>query len=204
MTSIGRAPTIADAASIGDAVITRLGHHSSMDVVLETPRLRLRRMVMRDLDFVASMLGDPLVMRFYPGVQDREESAEWIRRQRDRYLDDGHGLWLMVERATGAPCGQIGLCMQRVSGLDVPEIGYLVHRPYWRRGYATEAALATRAFAFDARGYARVVSLIRPENLPSQGVARKLGMRPGPIVEHGGLPHAIFSVERRALARRRT
>jgi RimJ/RimL family protein N-acetyltransferase len=186
-----------------DAVASSFRHHSSMDFVLETPRLRLRRMVMGDLDFVASMLGDPWVMRFYPEVQDREESAEWIRRQRDRYLDDGHGLWLMVERATGLPCGQIGLCMQRVNDRDVPEIGYLVHRPYWRRGYATEAAFATRAFAFDTRGYARVVSLIRPENLPSQGVARKLGMRPGPIIEHGGRPHAIFSVERGAPTRRR-
>ncbi len=169
-----------------------------MGYVLETPRLRLRRMRMGDLDFVAAMLGDPEVMRFYPDVCDRDEAAEWIRRQRDRYLDDGHGLWLVEERATGAPCAQVGLCMQYVDGMDIPEIGYLVHRPFWRRGYATEAALATRAFAFERLRHRRVISLIRPENLPSQGVARKLGMTPGPMTEHGDRPHLVFSVERTA------
>jgi RimJ/RimL family protein N-acetyltransferase len=169
-----------------------------MDPVLETPRLRLRRMTMDDLDFVAAMLGDPEVMRFYPEVYDRDEAAEWIRRQRDRYLDHGHGLWLVEERATGAPCAQVGLCMQYVDGVDVPEIGYLVHRPFWRRGYATEAASATRDFAFEQRRHRRLISLIRPENVPSQGVARKLGMTPGHLTEHGGFPHLVFSIERAA------
>jgi RimJ/RimL family protein N-acetyltransferase len=169
-----------------------------MDPVLETPRLRLRPMVMGDLDFVATMLGDPEVMRFYPQVYDREEAAEWIRRQRDRYLDDGHGLWLVEERATGAPCAQVGLCMQCVDGVELPEIGYLVHSAYWRRGYATEAALATREFAFES-DHRRLISLIRPENVPSQGVARKLGMTPGSVTEHGGLPHLVFSIERAGL-----
>jgi RimJ/RimL family protein N-acetyltransferase len=77
--------------------------------VLETQRLRLREMQPDDLDFVAAMLGDPEVMRYYPRVYSRADAQAWLDRQRKRYIDDGHGLWLVEERATGMPAGRVGL-----------------------------------------------------------------------------------------------
>ncbi len=62
-----------------------------------------------DLDFVAQMLAHPEVMRFYPKCYSRAESTEWIERQLKRYKQDGHGLWLAVERRTQQPVGQVGL-----------------------------------------------------------------------------------------------
>jgi [ribosomal protein S5]-alanine N-acetyltransferase len=76
---------------------------------------------------------------------------------------------------------------------DEIEVGYLIHRPYWRR--ATEAALACCDYAFNVLDHQRVISLIRPENEPSQGVAGKLGMQPELLrVQHGGFEHRVFSV----------
>ena len=60
------------------------------------------------------------------------------------------------------------------------EVAYLIHRPFWRRGYATEAGRAARDYAFEVLGRQRVIALIRPENLPSIGVARKLGLTKSP------------------------
>jgi RimJ/RimL family protein N-acetyltransferase len=167
-----------------------------MAPILETPRLALREMAIGDLDFVAAMLGHPEVMRFYPKVYSRDEARSWIERQLSRYTRDGHGLWLAEDRATGEPVGQVGLMTQLVHGVDEPEVGYLIHRPFWRRGLASEAALAVRAWAFDVRGYPRVISLIRPENLPSQGVARKLGMTPEARTQFFEMEHIVFSVRR--------
>lgn len=159
-----------------------------------SPRLTFRELTAGDLDFVAGMLGHPEVMRYYPKVRTREESMAWIERQLDRYARDGHGLWLVSDRATGEPRGQVGLVMQEIDGVAEPEIGYLIHRPFWRQGLATEAALATRAWAFETRGLPRVISLIRPENLPSQGVAGKLGMTPEKRTHFFGFETIVFSV----------
>jgi ribosomal-protein-alanine N-acetyltransferase len=162
--------------------------------VIETARLALREMAPGDLDFVAAMLSHPEVMRFYPQLYSRDEARAWIERQLGRYARDGHGLWRVEDRATGEPVGQVGLVLQTVEGVEEPEIGYLIHRPFWRRGLATEAALGVRAWAFETRGLRRVISLIRPENLPSQGVAHKIGMTPGRRVPFHGLEHIVFSV----------
>ncbi|HEX8271600.1 MAG TPA: GNAT family N-acetyltransferase [Longimicrobiaceae bacterium] len=167
-----------------------------MGPIWETERLRAREMQPADLDFVAAMLAHREVMRFYPRCYTRDEARGWLERQVARYREHGHALWLIEERAGGEPVGQVGLVMQQVNGRAEPEVGYLVHRPFWRRGYATEAALATRDHAFGALGLPRVVSLIRPENLPSQGVARKLGMRPEGTTTHAGTEHVVFAVSR--------
>jgi RimJ/RimL family protein N-acetyltransferase len=167
--------------------------------ILETPRLILREMSLDDLDFVAAMLGDAEVMRYYPKCYSRDEALTWVQRQINRYARHGHGLWLVLDKVAGQPVGQVGLLIQQVRGVEEKEVGYLIHRPYWRRGLATEAAAACRDYAFDVLGRQRVIALIRPENVPSQGVARKLGLLPEPDrVRHSNFEHIVFSVARDA------
>lgn len=163
--------------------------------VLETARLILRELTEADLDFIAALVGDAEVMRHYPRTLSREEARGWIDRCAARYARDGHALWLAIDKASREPVGQIGLLSQTVDGVSEPEVAYLVHRPFWRRGFASEAAAAVRDWAF-SRGHDHVISLIRPENLPSQGVARALGMHAGRHVQHAGLDHVVWRVER--------
>jgi RimJ/RimL family protein N-acetyltransferase len=167
-----------------------------MNPIIETPRLALREMTLDDLDFVAEMVAHPEVMRFYPKRYSRDEARGWIERQQDRYARHGHGLWLVQDRATGEPRGMVGLMMQHVEGIDEPEVGYLIHYPYWRQGFAAEAAAASRDYAFNVRGYPHVISLIRPINLPSRAVARKNGLKPWKHTMHAGYLHVVFRRER--------
>lgn len=164
--------------------------------ILETARLALSELSQDDLDFVAEMLGHPEVSRYYERRFSREDASAWIDRQLERYRRDGHGLWLVRERATAAPVGQVGLALQDVEGVRRPEIGWLLHRPYWGHGYATEAGSAARDAAFRRWGYDEVISLIRPENEPSQRVARRVGLAPGRRVEFHGFTHIVFGLAR--------
>lgn len=163
-----------------------------MKTILETPRLILRELHPDDLDFVAEMLGDPDVMRFWPKPHTREESAQWIARFQERYELHGHGYWLAIEKETGQPVGQAGVLNQDVEGVIEIGLGWIMHRPFWRRGFATEAALACREYAFEVENRERVVALIRPENTPSRGVAAKLGMTLEKSVQYANFEHLVF------------
>jgi RimJ/RimL family protein N-acetyltransferase len=165
-----------------------------MRIILETDRLRLREVSQADLDFLATLMSHPEVMRYYPKLATRDETQAWIERQWERYATFSHGIWLVENRLTGEPVGRCGLAIQEVDGVGEPEIGYMMHRPFWRQGYATEAALGVRNWAFETRSLDRVISLVRPENLPSHGVARKLGMRPERETQFAGLRHLVFAV----------
>ena len=168
---------------------------NTVKTILETSRLRLRELAPGDLDFMAEMLADAEVMRYYPKRLTRELSTDWIDRQIARYRTDGYGLWLAEEREIGKPVGQVGLVRQYINGADECEVGYLIHRPYWRQGFATEGALACRDYAFKTLHLARVISLVRSENAASQGVARNLGMDVIGRAPHGGCEHLVFAVK---------
>ncbi len=164
---------------------------------LESKRLLLREMTFDDLDFVAEMLAHPEVMRFYPKRFNRSEARDWLQGQLWRYENHGYGLWLTLEKASSVTVGQVGLLRKKVLGQDEDEIGYLLHRPYWGRGYATEAAAAVRDYAFGRLERERVVSLIRPENLPSRRVAERLGMKPLDHETCWGWEHLVYGLTRR-------
>ena len=169
--------------------------------ILETGRLLLREMTGGDFPALCRMLRDPEVMYAYEHAFSEEEARDWLRRQRDRYARDRIGLWAVVEKCSGEMVGQCGLTWQDC-GYPAPvlEVGYLLERAAWHRGYATEAARACRDYGFDRLGAGEVFSIIRDSNLPSQRVARRNGMEVrGMFVKHYygvEMPHLIFSVRR--------
>lgn len=171
-----------------------------MTPILTTPRLLLRELTPGDVPFMAALLGDSEVTRFYPHVYGLTDAEAWVARQLARYERDGHGGWLALDRKTGEPVGQVGLTNQPVEGTLEPEIGYLLLRTRWRQGLASEAALAVRDHAFGPLGKPHVISLIRPINHPSRGVARKMGMRPVKLTLHAGLEHLVYRVDRSDLS----
>ena len=163
-----------------------------MKLVLETKRLILREMSLDDLDFVAAMLAHPEVMRYCAKCYNCEDSADWIKRQQKRYASDGVGYWLALDKASGQPVGEAGLLALQVDGVDEIGLGYIIHRPFWRMGFAFEAASASMEYALTTLGRSRVIALIRPENIPSQGVAMKLGMEVEKSTRHADYEHWVY------------
>jgi RimJ/RimL family protein N-acetyltransferase len=164
------------------------------DPVLETKRLLLRELMLDDVDDLHAILGDEETMSFYPAPKTREQTIGWIEWNLGSYQQYGFGLWALVVKETGEFVGDCGLTMQEVDGEWLVEVGYHVKKTLWRRGLATEAATACRDLAFDVLNVDRLIALVRVDNLPSAGVARKLGMTVWKETMRGGLSHFVYSM----------
>lgn len=171
-----------------------------MAEMFQTQRLRVRELEESDLGAVAAMLADPDVMRYWPRPYTFEEAAEWIRQRRRQYAEDGFSYWLALNRASGAVVGQVGLLMHDVEGVRESGLGYILDRPWWGRGLATEGALGVLQWAFRTQSFAYVACLIRPENTPSLRVAERLGLRADRLVDYKGFVHWRFVAERERFA----
>jgi len=167
--------------------------------LLETPRLLLRPLDEGDLDAYATILADPEVVRFVGHEPATREDA-W----RIMALGLGHERlrgWTnnaVVEKATGRLLGRCGLWQPE--GWPGLEVGWLLGRFAWGRGFATEAATAWRDWAFDVLGAGELVSVIHPDNAPSVRVAERIGHRYLRDVELHGQVCLLYGQQRPAAA----
>ena len=144
---------------------------------LETPRLRLRLMQADDVDHLFAIFADPKVMAaFGEPPFDRARMTQWVQRNLDHQSTYGYGLFSVILKTNGLLIGDCGLEVMDVDGVQAVELGYDFRSDYWNQGYATEAAIAVRDYAFRHLQLPRLISLIRVGNLPSQRVAEKIGM----------------------------
>ena len=170
-------------------------------MIIETHRLSLREMRQTDYLALSKILQDPDVMYAYEGAFNDVEVQEWLDKQMSRYTEFGFGLWAVILSETGEMIGQCGLTMQPYINNQVLEVGYLFQKAFWHCGYATEAAIASRDYAFDTLNTEEVFSIIRDTNIASQNVAKRIGMtvKDRFIKYYRGIdmPHYLFSVESR-------
>src|SRR5262249_14648227 len=153
-----------------------------------------REFVAEDLAAVCRILCDAQTMRFYPRSFDEAAAQEWIARNQRRYAMQGHGLWAMDLKSTGEMIGDCGITLQDGDGESLREIGYHLRRDMWGQGLATEAARACRDYGFAKLNAEFLVSLIRPENVPSRRVAERNCMTVWKETMHAGLPHLVYRV----------
>jgi ribosomal-protein-alanine N-acetyltransferase len=166
--------------------------------ILETQRLSLRRLEMRDLDDLFALYSDAEMRTYYPeGVlnyEETKEELEWFLNGHPRHPE--LGLWATFLKETGKFVGRNGLLPWTIDGQDEVEIAYMIDKKYWRQGLAAEAALGIRDYAFAHLGLKRLICLIDRENVASQGVAEKIGMTfEREAVDDKG-PFLIYSIQR--------
>ena len=163
---------------------------------LETERLQLRPMSLDDLDAFFEVVVDPVSMRFYSRPFDRETTRAWIEWVQERYARDGIGLLAVVERATGEMIGDCGPMVQETGHGSFVELGWHIRRDRQGLGFATEAAAACRDQAWEVLDVDRLISIIRPENVPSWSVARAIGFRPWRGDVRAGMAHILWTIVR--------
>lgn len=145
-------------------------------MILKTDRLRLRELTTEDAAFMLKLLNEPSFIRNIGdrGVRTLEEARSYIsNRIAASYKEHGFGLWLVEENESGEAIGVCGLLKRE--WLEDVDLGYALLPEYWSKGYATEAASATVAYAREALGLARVVAITDPDNQSSIKLLERIG-----------------------------
>jgi RimJ/RimL family protein N-acetyltransferase len=146
---------------------------------LETERLILREYRPQDFEAFAAFMADPDVVRYLHGEpMARADAWRLLAAGIGHWTLRGYGTWAMERKSDGAFIGRVGLI--NPEGWPGLEVGWTLGKPYWRQGYATEAARASLRYAFLTQPVDRIISCIDAGNKPSQAVALKLGESKGP------------------------
>jgi RimJ/RimL family protein N-acetyltransferase len=154
--------------------------------IIETERLYLRELVIEDKAELMKVLSDAESMQYYPNPFSEEKVENWIQWNIENYINYKHGLWAVILKEGEVFLGDCGITMQNIEGELVPEIGFHIIKNYCNKGYATEAALACKEYAFEVLNYPEVYSYSTLRNIPSQIVAKKIGMKVYKYFEKNG------------------
>jgi ribosomal-protein-alanine N-acetyltransferase len=166
------------------------------DTYLETPRLHLRRMELSDLDDLLLIFGDPKVMAsFNTPPFNLQQMEHWIQRNLTHQNAHGYGLFSVILKSKDMLIGDCGLEHMEIGGEPAAELGYDFRSDYWGQGFATEAALAVRDFAFNVLSLPSLISLIRVGNTASRRVSEKIGMRLTDEISKNGISYWIYSID---------
>ena len=168
--------------------------------ILETERLVLREMTLDDLPAMQGIVCDEQTMYAWNGAWSEEECLEGLEKQIRGYREDGFGRWAVVLKEAGIVVGICGLQWCETDQDSVLEIGYLFNRAHWNNGYASEASIACKRYAFDVLKADEVFSLVRDINIASMNVAIRAGMfvrrRFTKQYKDEDMPHFVFSARK--------
>ena len=155
--------------------------------VLETERLRLRRLTEDDAPFILRLLNDPSFLASIgdKGVHTLKQAREYIRTgPAESYHRHGFGQDLVELKESGVPIGTCGLLKRDL--LEHPDIGYAFLPEFWSRGYAVEAAAAVLARAHGPLGLDTVLAVTSLDNAASARVLERIGFAAREEIEWTG------------------
>lgn len=153
-----------------------------MKIFAETERLILREIVPTDIDGMFELHSDPEVHRFLGNktIASREQAKNIINFVRQQYVDFGISRWAIIGKKTDEFIGWAGLefvTEQINNHTKFYDLGYRLIRKYWGQGIATETAIASLDYAFDKLTADEVFARADSENIASDKVLKKVGLK---------------------------
>ncbi len=157
---------------------------------LETERLILREWRDSDITNFAKFQLDKTAARFVRPNDSIGEAWRAMAYMSGHWLLRGYGNWSLERKDTGEHIGRCGHYFPME--WPEPEVGWCIYTEHQRQGFATEAALAALAHAYQKLGWTTAISLIADENAASMRLAKKLGAKFESNFGYNGASCAVF------------
>ena len=168
---------------------------------VETERLKFRLLKLEDFDDWIHLFKEKNVAKFLgmdPNISEKEMCEIWFEKTFNRYENDLGAMNVLIDKKTNLLVGQCGLLIQSIQNVARLEIGYSILPKYWFKGYASEAAIKCKNYAFENNLSDSLISMVHVENIGSEKVALKNGMiLEQRIDSYEGAPMNIFRIDRK-------
>lgn len=146
--------------------------------IFKSERLGFRNWMESDIQKMAAINNDPVVMEFFPGLRNAQQTREFVERMQKQYAEKGYCYFAVDRLDTGGFIGFIGISEQNFQSDFTPctDIGWRLARKEWGNGFATEGAKACLQYAFANTAITNIVSICPVINTKSEAVMEKIGM----------------------------
>jgi ribosomal-protein-alanine N-acetyltransferase len=140
-------------------------------------------------------MNEPDIMKYFPRTDppDIERVRGLIERQFTQWKEYSLGWWAVVPHGGSDLIGWNGL--QFLPETGEVEVGYLLSRQFWGQGFATEGARVSLKYGFEQLKLREIIGLTHPENIASQNVLKKCGMRFSEQKEYFGMQLLRFCLQ---------
>jgi RimJ/RimL family protein N-acetyltransferase len=151
-------------------------YHRIPWTIAETARCVIRELSLADLDQLYELYAQEGMGRFTEPLFERQEEEDFQKAYiENMYRFYGYGMWLIFSKENGELIGRAGIEHREYDGEIEPELGYLIGPKYQRQGYASEVCEKVLEIARIMTDFPRINCLIDEQNIPSIGLAEKLG-----------------------------
>jgi ribosomal-protein-alanine N-acetyltransferase len=166
---------------------------------LESERLVTRKLTLDDIPVWSGFFITPETTEFLKAqvLETPEASAyKWLDRQLNRYKNHQYGHQAILDKHSGEFLGMAGLIQQEIDGVREIEVGYHVLREHWGKGYATEAAKIFFDYGFKQGISDSIISMIDVNNVRSQRVAEKNGLKRESQIRYKDLDILVYRIQK--------
>ena len=169
-------------------------------IEVETPRLLLRPIQNTDAKGIFELDSDPEVHRYLGNrpIQSMKEAEGIVAYIQEQYETYGFGRWAVIDKATNEFAGWSGLKYETKvrKDMDYNDLGYRLKRSFWGLGIATETALEALKFGFQTLGLDEIYAGADVNNIGSNKVLQKVGLKHLETFEYDGSPHHWYMIDR--------
>ena len=131
-----------------------------------------------------------------------DQTRAFLERAADHWKSHGFGLWIFREQPSGDFVGYGGIKHAIVEDRDEIELAYAITSNHWRKGFATEIAMAALQHGFDTIHLERIVAFTLPHNKASRGVMEHCGFTYTRDITHANLPHVLYTLDAREFSQK--
>lgn len=171
-----------------------------MKIHIETERLIIRDLEAFDAKGIFELDSDPKVHEFLGKnpIKTIKEAEGVINGIKQHYLENGIGRWAIVDKKTNDFIGWTGLKYEQKlrENFSYYDLGYRLRSKYWGKGIATEAAIECLKYGFDTLNLDEICAAVNINNLASNKILRKIGLRFIETFEYGGITCKWYKIKK--------